>query len=152
MRKYVHRVGRTARAGREGDAWTLVEDQEARHFKIMMREADHLSKLAKLKITDADLEPLLPHYEVRIVAWQVICQSYSLNIRTHCESSRNCTAVHDMRELIHYQTLYYIAVHQEPSSSSPASPTQFVSDAVSLNAIRAHHVCICIVRRLGCSP
>jgi ATP-dependent RNA helicase DDX51/DBP6 len=28
MRKYVHRVGRTARAGRVGDAWTLVEDQE----------------------------------------------------------------------------------------------------------------------------
>lgn len=28
MRKYVHRVGRTARAGRAGDAWTLVEEQE----------------------------------------------------------------------------------------------------------------------------
>lgn len=30
MRKYVHRVGRTARAGRTGDAWTLVEEQEVR--------------------------------------------------------------------------------------------------------------------------
>lgn len=30
MRKYVHRVGRTARAGRAGDAWTLVEEQEVR--------------------------------------------------------------------------------------------------------------------------
>lgn len=28
IRKYVHRVGRTARAGREGCAWTLVEEQE----------------------------------------------------------------------------------------------------------------------------
>lgn len=28
MRKYVHRVGRTARAGRSGTAWTLVEKQE----------------------------------------------------------------------------------------------------------------------------
>ena len=31
MRKYVHRVGRTARAGRAGDAWTLVEEQEVLH-------------------------------------------------------------------------------------------------------------------------
>lgn len=30
MRKYVHRVGRTARAGKSGDAWSLVEDQEVR--------------------------------------------------------------------------------------------------------------------------
>lgn len=30
MRKYVHRVGRTARAGRDGDAWFLIEEQEVR--------------------------------------------------------------------------------------------------------------------------
>lgn len=30
MRKYVHRVGRTARAGRTGTAWSLVETQEVR--------------------------------------------------------------------------------------------------------------------------
>ena len=34
MRKYVHRVGRTARAGRMGDAWTLVEEQEV--FVLML--------------------------------------------------------------------------------------------------------------------
>lgn len=28
MRRYVHRVGRTARAGKSGDAWSLVEDPE----------------------------------------------------------------------------------------------------------------------------
>jgi ATP-dependent RNA helicase DDX51/DBP6 len=33
MRKYVHRVGRTARAGRAGDAWTLVEGQEVRFHR-----------------------------------------------------------------------------------------------------------------------
>jgi superfamily II DNA/RNA helicase len=30
MRNYVHRVGRTARAGRSGTAWSLVETQEVR--------------------------------------------------------------------------------------------------------------------------
>jgi len=42
MRKYVHRVGRTARAGREGDAWTLVEQQEVRRgsFAIQTQLVD----------------------------------------------------------------------------------------------------------------
>lgn len=45
MRKYVHRVGRTARAGRAGDAWTLVEEQEVRYgifFILVLRFISHL--------------------------------------------------------------------------------------------------------------
>jgi ATP-dependent RNA helicase DDX51/DBP6 len=83
MRKYVHRVGRTARAGRAGDAWTLVEKQEvrgrlslslrytsdqslvqARYFKTVLREADHLEKVKRLRVSEKDLAPLTPYYEV----------------------------------------------------------------------------------------
>jgi ATP-dependent RNA helicase DDX51/DBP6 len=32
IRAYIHRVGRTARAGKGGDAWTLLGDNEARWF------------------------------------------------------------------------------------------------------------------------
>lgn len=87
MRKYVHRVGRTARAGREGNAWTLVEEQEvaslpklkdqrlivdfrkqARYFKKMLQEADHLNKVKRLRVSEKEIAPLTPHYEVQVIS------------------------------------------------------------------------------------
>lgn len=38
---YVHRAGRTARAGRFGRVFTLLRDEEVRHFKDMLRKADN---------------------------------------------------------------------------------------------------------------
>ncbi|PWN36030.1 DEAD-domain-containing protein [Meira miltonrushii] len=55
MAKYVHRVGRTARAGRQGDSYTLVEDQEARHFKSMMRRAGRWEKIEKVRMPKTTL-------------------------------------------------------------------------------------------------
>jgi len=69
MRKYVHRVGRTARAGRSGDAWSLIEEQEARHFKKLMTDADHMDKIKKMKVSDKELEELNEKYEVRWRCW-----------------------------------------------------------------------------------
>ncbi|KAF9565389.1 DEAD-domain-containing protein [Agrocybe pediades] len=66
MRKYVHRVGRTARAGREGDAWTLVEQQEARYFKQMLKDSEHLERVKRLRVSEKDLAPLLPLYETAL--------------------------------------------------------------------------------------
>ncbi|KAG7089878.1 hypothetical protein E1B28_011516 [Marasmius oreades] len=63
MRKYVHRVGRTARAGKNGEAWTLVEEQEARYFKTMVKNASHLEKVKRERVREQDLAAFLPHYE-----------------------------------------------------------------------------------------
>lgn len=66
MRKYIHRVGRTARAGREGHAWSLVETQEARHFKSLLRAANHWEKIKKVVVVDEKLEKLRPSYDVAL--------------------------------------------------------------------------------------
>lgn len=77
-------MGRTARAGRSGDAWTLVEEQEvhiqlcliksksdmvtkqqARYFKGILRDADHLDKVKRIRV-GKELAPLLSDYEACI--------------------------------------------------------------------------------------
>lgn len=62
----MHRVGRTARAGREGSAWTLVEEQEARHFKEMLKSVGkaRLDGVARVRIRERDLKELEECYEV----------------------------------------------------------------------------------------
>ncbi len=41
---------------------------QARHFKGMLKEADHLEKVKRLRIGDADVESLKPAYEVSVDA------------------------------------------------------------------------------------
>ncbi|KAG0227074.1 ATP-dependent RNA helicase dbp6 [Actinomortierella wolfii] len=63
MKKYIHRVGRTARAGKTGTAYSLVEMQEARHFKEMMTKAGHMDKISRIKVTHAETKDLAPGYK-----------------------------------------------------------------------------------------
>ena len=50
-RVYIHRAGRTARAGKEGDVWTLVTDKEARWFrKSLIPGIKRTSKVERVKL------------------------------------------------------------------------------------------------------
>lgn len=87
MRKYVHRVGRTARAGKEGDAWSLVEEQEvsdpskdtfspqvdSHHsryqvapFRNIMAKAQHYQKIERVRVKDQLVEPFVPAYQTAL--------------------------------------------------------------------------------------
>ena len=64
MRKYVHRVGRTARAGKTGQAWSLVEKQEASYFKNLLRDAGRFDKVMKIKVAERETEKFEEAYGV----------------------------------------------------------------------------------------
>ncbi|GAA6008392.1 hypothetical protein JCM11491_004459 [Sporobolomyces phaffii] len=66
MRKYVHRVGRTARAGQSGQAWSLVEDQEVAPFKSIMSSAQHYHKIDRVRVKEKIVEPFVPAYQVAL--------------------------------------------------------------------------------------
>ncbi|KAJ3006025.1 ATP-dependent RNA helicase dbp6 [Thoreauomyces humboldtii] len=63
---YVHRVGRTARAGREGTAWTVLEEREVRWFKgEVVRKVERVGgpgAVGRVKVGDADVKGLVEGY------------------------------------------------------------------------------------------
>ncbi|KAI8068470.1 P-loop containing nucleoside triphosphate hydrolase protein [Gongronella butleri] len=63
MDKYIHRVGRTARAGRSGTAYTLVETKEARYFKAMLRQAGHAKQVDRLDVARNELDTYQEGYD-----------------------------------------------------------------------------------------
>eukprot|EP01028_Stygiella_incarcerata_P010824 TRINITY_DN5838_c0_g1_i2.p1 TRINITY_DN5838_c0_g1~~TRINITY_DN5838_c0_g1_i2.p1 ORF type:complete len:544 (+),score=146.77 TRINITY_DN5838_c0_g1_i2:104-1633(+) len=56
IKAYVHRVGRTARAGKNGLAVTILRRHEVRFFKDMLRKADHDAKLKEVHLNASDEE------------------------------------------------------------------------------------------------
>jgi len=55
-RVYVHRAGRTARSGRVGDVWSLIEDKEARWFwKSVVPGIQRSSKVERIKFAKDEI-------------------------------------------------------------------------------------------------
>lgn len=62
IKTYIHRVGRTARAGKEGTALTLLQKKEFHHFRTMTKEAGK-TYIEKFKVHSKDMESLVEKYQ-----------------------------------------------------------------------------------------
>ncbi|KAJ9058740.1 ATP-dependent RNA helicase dbp6, variant 2 [Entomophthora muscae] len=64
IKQYIHRVGRTARAGKAGRAITLLSPNEVAFFKKMHDKAERKKLLKQESIQKTKLDSWMPHYEV----------------------------------------------------------------------------------------
>ncbi|KAI8457873.1 P-loop containing nucleoside triphosphate hydrolase protein [Phakopsora pachyrhizi] len=81
-KKYVHRVGRTARAGEVGTAWSLVESQEAKFLKSSLKSSiggNACDSIHKIRIKKKDLEYLIPSYEISLKKLSEVFGRYSFD-------------------------------------------------------------------------
>ena len=53
---YVHRVGRTARAGKSGQAWTLIENKEGRWFWNDIGKSAGIERVQKVERRRIDIK------------------------------------------------------------------------------------------------
>jgi len=66
---YIHRVGRTARAGNEGSAITILSSKEVYHFKLMMKKMSR-EKIPKMEIPKKVFELYQDKYTSALSALQ----------------------------------------------------------------------------------
>lgn len=81
LRTYVHRVGRTARAGKSGQAFTLLLKVQERKFLQMVSEAG-VPEVAHHEIPRELLQPLVPHYEMALSQLEKIVKTEEQKLKT----------------------------------------------------------------------
>ncbi|KAL3842176.1 hypothetical protein ACJMK2_020218 [Sinanodonta woodiana] len=82
IKTYIHRIGRTARAGKVGTALTLLQKKEFYHFKMMTREAGKTA-IHNMKIGKKSLKPMIPDFQQALKQIPDILQKEKVNKGQH---------------------------------------------------------------------
>ena len=82
---YIHRIGRTARAGHKGTAISLITPDQLSHFTIISRRVHKNEKkqIERLNIKDSDLKPIIPQYQkaLKVLEKEVIMEERLYDMR-----------------------------------------------------------------------
>jgi ATP-dependent RNA helicase DDX51/DBP6 len=73
IKTYIHRVGRTARAGRQGTTFTLLQPEDIDDFNQMLQKTSR-KQMNVLPLHRSDLEPYLERYEYCLKELQVVIE------------------------------------------------------------------------------
>jgi len=63
---YIHRVGRTARAGREGTTYSIARFEEVHHFKQILSKVENSEQIPHKIDRKTCITPLLPKYKASL--------------------------------------------------------------------------------------
>lgn len=74
IQTYVHRVGRTARAGGSGTSYTFVKAAQFRNFKSMLHHADNSFYSVHPTINEEATAPIMAPYQQGLAALKNLLQ------------------------------------------------------------------------------
>lgn len=77
IKSYVHRCGRTARAGKSGTAYTFARKEEVAYFRQILKKAEGGSA-KKMKVDRSFFEPYLNQYKNALIQLKTIIQQEKL--------------------------------------------------------------------------
>jgi len=114
IQTYVHRVGRTARAGAKGSAYTLVKAAQFKAMRNMLHQADN-SFYSKLALpAQQDTDKIMPAYQSALAALKSVLQ-----MEKKGEQDAHAPINSDLRS----ELASAAALQQAPSSAAEVDPS-----------------------------
>jgi ATP-dependent RNA helicase DDX51/DBP6 len=129
---YIHRAGRTARAGSAGAVYSLLKPEDVVHFNSMVRKMQG-AKLQQVKLLPAELQELRPALKAALQHVQELVQLEQQQERQQVPEKRKPQPSHQQQQQHVQQHEEQEQQQQQANQERPGSWKQ------SHNAAHSHH-------------